>query len=343
MKKLVVNALIALVFLVGAALVCYPTVSNWYNVQVNSYYIQTYQEIVDTTPYELYETMLAEARAYNATLTGALSDYVSGSAEGEAYIAALDVSNGMMGALEISAIGVSLPIYHGTDEGVLQTGIGHLEGSALPTGAAGEHTVLTGHTGLPSATLLTDLTQLELGDSFSITVLNQVYTYTVYNILVVEPYELDALSAVEGKNLATLITCTPYGINSHRLLVQGELTATETVSSTPSDADAVTGTGTGTEASETDSIPTWAKNLAMMYATTLAEGIRALGTYANGAVQALQGLGVPPALVLGAGALGLAGAIIALVWALRRRSGNRTTAKHYGTAPKTTTRPQAKK
>ncbi len=286
MKKLVVNALIVLVFLVGAALVCYPTVSNWYNQQVNSYYIQTYQEVVDSTPYELYETMLDEARAYNATLTGEITDYVSGKAADTAYIATLDVSNGMIGAIEIDSIGISLPIYHGTDEGVLQSAVGHLEGSALPTGTEGEHTVLTGHTGLPSATLLTNLSKLSIGDTFCITVLNQVYTYEIYNILVVEPYELDALAAVEGKSLATLITCTPYGINSHRLLVQGELTGTETVSTTLSDA-AADATADPSEASD---IPTCAEGFVMMYATALAEGIRAISNCVGSAVQALQGI-----------------------------------------------------
>ncbi len=287
MKRIIGNALIALVFLLGLGLICYPTVSNWYNEQVGSYSISNYQEIVDSTPYEAYEAMFDAARSYNESLTGALSSYVSGKAEGEVYIDTLNVNNGMIGALVIDEIAVNLPIYHGTDEGVLQSSIGHLEGSALPTGALGEHTVLTGHTGLPSATLLTNLTQMEVGDTFEVHVLNEIYTYEVYNILVVEPYEMDALAAVEGKNLATLVTCTPYGVNSHRLFVQGELISTEVTSNSTAEPDDASDT-VQSEPEPERSVPPWAENLLMTCATAVAEGMRSVNTLLNHAVLALQ-------------------------------------------------------
>lgn len=128
----------------------------------------------------------------------------------------------MMGYLIIDKIDVYLPIYHGTSSAVLQKGIGHLEGSYLPTGELGNNTVLTGHTGLPSAELLTYLTDMEVGDTFEVEILNKTFVYQVFNIEVVEPSEIDSLQVIEGKDVVTLVTCTPYGVNSHRLLVQGE-------------------------------------------------------------------------------------------------------------------------
>ncbi len=221
MKKIGSTLLIVLFFLVGLSLLLYPTVSNWYNEQVGSYTLSNYQKVVDESDDGAYQEMLDAARAYNDTLATSDILYVDGEAEDEAYINTLDVYNGVMGSLVIDAINVNLPIYHGTNEAVLQQGIGHLEGSSLPTGDAGNHTVLTGHTGLPSATLLSNLDQLEIGDTFEVHVLNDIYTYEVFDILVVEPQEVDSLAPVEGKDIVTLVTCTPYGVNSHRLLVQG--------------------------------------------------------------------------------------------------------------------------
>ncbi len=275
LKKFIINALIVLLFLFGLGLICYPTLSNWYNEQVGSYSIQTYQGAVDSTPYALYESLFASARSYNSTLTADLSSYVSGAAESTDYIDSLNLVNGMMGYLVIDEIAVNLPIYHGTDESVLQNAIGHLEGSALPTGNLGEHTVLTGHTGLPSATLLTNLTELALGDTFCVHVLNEIYTYQVYNIVVVEPTELDALAPVADKNLVTLVTCTPYGINSHRLFVQGELISVE-VTTTDQTIDSTTDITDAVDTTSQSNLPPWLERIAFACAQTIAEGLRSI-------------------------------------------------------------------
>lgn len=228
MKKHLPTILIVLVFLVGLSVMFYPTVSNWYNERVNSYTVSNYTGVVDDTSQEIFDEMLAEAREYNEELHSITKNFISGEAYDQTYIDTLDVLNGMMGYLVIDKIGVNLPIYHGTDESVLQQAIGHLEGSSLPTGDIGNNTVLTGHTGLPSANLFTNLSDMEIGDTFEIYILNEVFTYEVFNIVVVEPYEVDNLEPIEGKDVVTLVTCTPYGVNSHRLLVQGEQIEVET-------------------------------------------------------------------------------------------------------------------
>lgn len=200
----------------------YPTFSNWYNERMNSYMVAGYVEEVSNQSEEIYEAMFEAAREYNSTIVSSADNFISGEPEDEVYIDTLDVLNGMIGYVEIDKIGVRLAIYHGTDETTLQTGVGHLEGSQLPTGDIGNNTVLTGHTGLPSADLFTGLTSLEIGDTFEVIVLNEVFTYEVFEISVVEPTDVEKLLPIEGKDVVTLVTCTPYGVNSHRLLVQGE-------------------------------------------------------------------------------------------------------------------------
>ncbi|MFI3141002.1 MAG: class C sortase [Clostridia bacterium] len=162
------------------------------------------------------------ANEFNSSLTSGIGTFIAGSSQDEQYQELLNVNDGMMGYLIIDKIDVYLPIYHGTSSAVLQKGIGHLEGSYLPTGELGNNTVLTGHTGLPSAELLTYLTDMEVGDTFEVEILNKTFVYQVFNIEVVEPSEIDSLQVIEGKDVVTLVTCTPYGVNSHRLLVQGE-------------------------------------------------------------------------------------------------------------------------
>ncbi len=238
MRKKITTILISLVFLIGLLVMLYPTISNWYNQRVNSYIVTDYVTELSNRTVEEYLEMFEVARAYNDTLTGTVSSFVSGEAEGEDYINALNVINGMMGYLVIDEIDVNLPIYHGTDAATLQTGVGHLEGTQLPTGDIGNNTVLTGHTGLPSADLLTGLTSMELGDLFQVYVLDKVYTYQVFAITVVEPTETDLLLPIEDKDVVTLVTCTPYGINSHRLLVQGEQIAVKDLSAS-TDTDTV--------------------------------------------------------------------------------------------------------
>lgn len=228
MKKIFIIVISVLVFVLGLAVMFYPTISNWLHEQSASYAISDYWEKASEKTEDEYTLELAAARAYNATLTGDVQSFLEAELQEENdiqnpdYWNTLDEVDGIMGIIEIPAIDVSLPIYHGSDESVLQKGAGHLEGSALPTGDVGNHTVITGHTGLPSAMLFTDLDELVLGDRFYLEILDQVYTYEVTNIYVVLPSETEHLEVQSDKDLVTLVTCTPYGVNSHRLLIQGE-------------------------------------------------------------------------------------------------------------------------
>ena len=171
---------------------------------------------------ELYEKLWNEAIEYNRVLADRSDRFEMTRADRQEYESLLNVSgNGIMGYIEVPAINCSLPIYHGTNEAVLQTSIGHLEGSSLPTGGAGTHCVVSGHRGLPSARLFTDLDKLTEGDIFILKVLDQTLTYEVDQILTVDPYDLSALAIDPQQDYCTLVTCTPYGINTHRLLVRG--------------------------------------------------------------------------------------------------------------------------
>ncbi|MFI3206665.1 MAG: class C sortase [Clostridia bacterium] len=222
MKKKIFTIILILLFLLGLVVLLYPSISNFYNEQVNSYVVSNYSDIVENANAEEYEQIMQEAKDYNEELHSTSKNFISGDPQDSEYINTLDVYNGMMGYIEIEKLGIKLSIYHGTGEDVLQSKIGHLEGSSLPTGEVGNNTVLTGHTGLPSAELFTDLDQMEIGDTFNICILDEVFTYQVFNIVVVEPYQVDELEPIDGKDIVTLVTCTPYGVNSHRLLVQGE-------------------------------------------------------------------------------------------------------------------------
>lgn len=208
--------------LVGIGLLAYPTFSAWYNGQHATTVVAGYEEADSSLTEETRQQMLASAVSYNEALNQQTTSYVLNDEELATYESQLDVTGtGIMGYLSIRRIGVQLPIYHGTDDGVLQIGIGHLAGSSLPVGGASTHSVLMGHRGLPSSELLTDLDQLQIGDNFSLKVLGSELWYEVDQILIVLPDELSALEVVEGQDLCTLVTCTPYGINSHRLLVRG--------------------------------------------------------------------------------------------------------------------------
>ena len=171
---------------------------------------------------DIYEQLWAEAESYNKTLPGQ-SDRMNPTGESHAaYQTLLNISGaGIMGYIEIPAINCSLPIYHGTEESVLQIAVGHIEGSSLPVGGSTTHCVLSGHRGLPSARLFTDLDKLTEGDTFLLHILDETLTYEVDQIQIIEPYEVDALRIEEGEDYCTLMTCTPYGINTHRLLVRG--------------------------------------------------------------------------------------------------------------------------
>ena len=221
MRKNLSTIILILIFLVGLSVMLYPSVSDAVNRKHQSRAVASYAEEVEQLSDADYQTYFDAADAYNRQLNTTPNafykpDLVSG------YAQTLDISGtGIMGYITIPKISVELPIYHGTDEGVLQVAAGHLEGSSLPVGGAGTHAVISAHRGLPSAKLFTNLDELEVGDRFTITVLNRVLTYEVDQILIVEPQETGALRIEEGKDYCTLVTCTPYGINTHRLLVRG--------------------------------------------------------------------------------------------------------------------------
>ena len=222
-KKNLSTILLVLALVIGLCLLLYPTVSDYWNSFHQSRAIATYVESVAQIDNSHYTQLLEDAQAYNAGLSQLeKANWLLSEEELADYGSVLDVSGtGVMCSLEIPKIKVSLPIYHGVDEGVLQIAVGHIPGSSLPVGGESTHCVLSGHRGLPSARLFTDLDKLVVGDTFLINVLDEVLTYEVDQILIVEPYDLSSLEIFPGEDLVTLVTCTPYGINTHRLLVRG--------------------------------------------------------------------------------------------------------------------------
>ena len=222
MKNKLTTILLILALFAGLSLLLYPTVSDYWNSLHASQAVADYAENVRNLEAEKYQQVLQDARNYNQMLPYKHTTFALSEEEKGAYDALLDISGtGVMGYIEIPAINISLPVYHGTEEGVLQIAVGHLEWSSLPVGGADTHCVLSGHRGLPSAKLFTNLDKLVVGDKFIMRVLDEVLTYEVDQILIVEPTDVSALMIEAGKDLCTLITCTPYGINSHRLLVRG--------------------------------------------------------------------------------------------------------------------------
>lgn len=221
-KSSFVTAILIAALLAGALLLLYPTVSDYWNSFHQSRAIASYAEQVADLDDNTYDQIWADARAYNETLDNSTSRFVMTEEQKKIYEALLNIAdNGVMGYIEIPKIKCNLPIYHGTDEAVLQIAIGHVQGSSLPAGGESTHCVLSGHRGLPSAKLFSDLDQLTEGDVFLLRVLDETLTYEVDQIRTVLPDELDDLAIEEGKEYCTLVTCTPYGINSHRLLVRG--------------------------------------------------------------------------------------------------------------------------
>ena len=217
-----ITILLVLIFLLGLSLLLYPAVSDYWNSRHQTRAIAVYSEEVSGLDKDQYQALWAAAAAYNASLRERDNAYLLTEEQKAAYEQLLNVSGlGIMGYVEIPSIDCSLPIYHGTEESVLQIAIGHLEWSSLPVGGESTHCVLSGHRGLPSAKLFTNLDKLQEGDVFLLRVLDEVLTYEVDQILIVEPQEIAALQITEGEDLCTLVTCTPYGINTHRLLVRG--------------------------------------------------------------------------------------------------------------------------
>ena len=220
------NLILVLMLLAGMFLLLYPSFSDYWNSFHQSRAISSYIEHVTKIDTSAYEEILASARKYNAGLNTGKFRWFLSDEEKEDYESELSLDDsGAMGFLTIDKINVQLPIYHGTNEAILQTAIGHIEWSSLPVGGESTHAVFSGHRGLPSARLFTDLDKLNETDIFQLSVLNETLTYQIDQIRVVEPTDLTELQIVPGKDYCTLVTCTPYGINSHRLLVRGHRVA----------------------------------------------------------------------------------------------------------------------
>ncbi len=231
MKKNLSNIVLILIFLAGLSLLLYPSISNYYNSFHQTRAIADYEHIMKDVSKEEYETMLKEAEEYNKNVQKSNGYIIKSEEQKQWYESLLNIDGtGMMGYIEIPSIRVSLPIYHNTDDAVLQFAVGHLNWSSLPVGGESTHSLLSGHRGLPSAKLFTNLDRLKEGEIFKLYILDTVLTYQVDKISVVEPGNVNKLSIIEGGDFCTLITCTPYGINTHRLLVRGQrITTTENI------------------------------------------------------------------------------------------------------------------
>lgn len=213
---------LVLVLVVGFSLLLYPTISDWWNSMHQSRAVASYTQKVSELDKVDYQNVWQAARDYNQALIQKPNRFFMTDEDRVVYESVLNVAgNGVMGTIEIKKLNVNLPIYHGTNEAVLQVAIGHVEGSSLPTGDAGIHCVLSGHRGLPSAKLFTDLDKMQVGDTFRLHVLDEIFTYEVDQILTVLPEEVEALAIDPLQDYCTLVTCTPYGINTHRMLVRG--------------------------------------------------------------------------------------------------------------------------
>lgn len=225
MKKHLSTILLVLIFIIGLCILLYPAVSDYWNAQVQSRAIVDYEAALQNLTQEDYTAYFEEADKYNAAIKEIpypmmYYDELDVREDLTLYEDILNVNgNGIFGYINIDKIGVHLPIYHGTSDPVLNVAVGHIEGTSVPAGGESTHTVLSAHRGLPSAKLFTDLDEMEIGDVFTITVLDRVLTYEVHEIQIVLPNEVDSLYVQDGEDLCTLVTCTPYGINTHRLLV----------------------------------------------------------------------------------------------------------------------------
>ena len=240
MRKRITTVVLIVILLTGLSLLLYPSVSDYWNSLHQSRAVISYAEDVANIDDAEYDKLWSEAVSYNQEL--AISGMLWNMTDEETarYEATLNVgASGMMSYIEIPKIGCSLPVYHGTDETVIQTSVGHIPGSSLPVGGESTHCILSSHRGLPSARLFTDLDKLEEGDQFVIRTLDEVLTYEVDQIRVVEPVDLSSLQIVEGMDYCTLVTCTPYGINTHRLLVRGRRVETVNTTETRVTADAI--------------------------------------------------------------------------------------------------------
>ena len=217
-----VTVILMAIMALGIGLLSYPSVADWWNSFHQSRAVASYASSVAKMDTSEYDKLIAEAEDYNKKIadTGVIWNMTE--EESAEYESILDITGtGIMGYIDIPKINVQLPIYHGTDESVLQIAIGHIAGSSLPIGGKNTHCIVSGHRGLPSAKLFTDIDKMTEGDVFTMTVLDRTVTYEVDQIRIVEPTNLSDLQIVDGKDYCTLVTCTPYGINTHRLLVRG--------------------------------------------------------------------------------------------------------------------------
>lgn len=221
MNRRLIAILLTLGFLVGVCILLYPAFSEYWNSKTQSHAITNYESVLENLKPEDYTAIFEQAHAYNRALYETDFPLLNYSKVPGYYDALCLTENEMIGYIKIDRIGVELPIYHGTSSEVLNKGVGHLEGSSLPVGGENTHCVMSAHRGLPSAKLFTDLDRLEKGDTFQIIVLDRVLTYQVDFIKVIEPTNISDLQIIEGGDYCTLFTCTPYGINTHRLLVRG--------------------------------------------------------------------------------------------------------------------------
>lgn len=213
--------ILVVIFLVGISLMLYPIVSDYWNSFHQSRAIASYMEQVNNMDDAEYNALLTEAQNYNASIAQNGNNFAMNDEQKEEFLSLLGSNGGAIGYIDIPSIKVSLPLYLGTNEGVLQSGAGVMEGSSVPIGGESTHSVITGHRGLPSATLFTHLDRLVEGDLFSVNVLKETCVYEINQILIVEPQDMNALNVQIGKDLCTLVTCTPYGINTHRMLITG--------------------------------------------------------------------------------------------------------------------------
>ena len=226
------NFLFGLILLLGAGVISYPSVSNWWNQRHQTQAIADYVETVNSLSDADMQYVLDEAREFNRKLGTGISVGLTDEEYAE-YEKILDVTGtGIMGYIQIPDINVNLPIYHGVDENVLEIAVGHVPGSSFPVGGEGTHAALSRHRGLPTANLFTDLDELKEGNKFTITILNELLTYEIDQIRIVLPQDVSNLAIEPGKDYVTLITCTPYGVNSHRMLVRGKRVDNDAVDST---------------------------------------------------------------------------------------------------------------
>lgn len=217
-----INIILVIVFFIGLSVLLYPTIADYINRKAQSRVIDHYDEFLKSIKPEDFTAEFEKANEYNRKIKDVNFPFMYYD-QVEGYNDCFDVTgNGMMGFIDIEKIKVELPIYHGTADSTLVVAVGHVEGSSLPAGGPSTHCVLSAHRGLPTAKLFTHLDKLEEGDIFTLTILNEVLTYQVDQVKIVLPDEVDDLYVVEGKDYCTLVTCTPYGINTHRLLVRGE-------------------------------------------------------------------------------------------------------------------------